>query len=193
MVTAQSGWCGAANKDLCMRCGRSSKNMKMQGTCKGPEWLREDSKHKLGRWVKSRLGGHDMVRRVDSSGEALKCCRKCSSYARQRLGPKFMNRCKPEKMDTKEGENMLRRILPLEEETFPSKNAEGWKIEGQKEGSPGRNVKGSVKSLRWEVSRRRKDCGVPPRRECWKTEEPCPGRPETCSVNTRPCTGGCRG
>ena len=37
-------------KNRCMRCGRSSKHMRMQGTCEGLRWLREDSKHKLQRW-----------------------------------------------------------------------------------------------------------------------------------------------
>ena len=46
-----------------MRCGRSRKYM--QGTCTGPKWLTEDSKRKLGRWCKSHLGGHDMVRGVE--------------------------------------------------------------------------------------------------------------------------------
>ena len=45
--------CAAA----CMRCGRSSKYLKMQGKCEGPEWLCEDFKHKLGRWGNPRLGG----------------------------------------------------------------------------------------------------------------------------------------
>ena len=51
--------------------------------------------------------------------------------ARQRKGPKLMNRCKPEKTDTKEYGKMLRRILTFEEERVPAKNAEGWNIGGQ--------------------------------------------------------------
>ena len=70
-------WCVAANKYRCMRCGRSNKNMKMQGECEGPKWLKENSKHKLGRWNKTHLGGHDMVRRVDRNGEAVIWRRKC--------------------------------------------------------------------------------------------------------------------
>ena len=48
------------------------------------------------------MGAHSMVRRVDRNGEASIWCRTCSGYARQILGPKLMNRCKPKKMDRKE-------------------------------------------------------------------------------------------
>ena len=127
-------WCAAANAYRCMGCGRSSKNMKMLGTCEGPKWLREDSKHKLGRWSKPHLGAHGMVRRVNRNGEALIWCRKRSGDARQRVGPTLMNRCKPEKMNAKENGKMLKKndVLTLEEEGVPGKNARGWKIEGLK-------------------------------------------------------------
>ena len=51
--------------------------------------------------------------------------------------------------------------------------------------------------LRWEVSWRRKGSGTSPKRECWKTEEPCPEKTETCSMNIKQCVkktfsaGGC--
>ena len=32
-------WCAAASKCRCMRCGRGSKHMKLQGTCTGPKIL----------------------------------------------------------------------------------------------------------------------------------------------------------
>ena len=31
-------WCVAANEYRCVRCGKSSKHMKMQGACEGPRW-----------------------------------------------------------------------------------------------------------------------------------------------------------
>ena len=37
----QTEWCAQANKYRCMRCGRSSKYMEIQGTCIGPEYLSE--------------------------------------------------------------------------------------------------------------------------------------------------------
>ena len=53
------------------------------------------------------MGGHDMVRRVDRQGEVLIWYRKCSGYARQRVGPKLMNCCKPKKFGTKENSLIL--------------------------------------------------------------------------------------
>ena len=52
----------------------------------------------FGQMVKAiTLEGHDLVRRVDKQVEVLIWCRKCSDYdyARQRMGPKLMNCCKP--------------------------------------------------------------------------------------------------
>ena len=43
-----------------------------------------------------------MARRMDRQGELLIWCRKCSGYARQRMGPKLMNHCQPEKVGTKD-------------------------------------------------------------------------------------------
>ena len=54
-----------------------------------------------------------MVRRLDSQGEVLIWCRKCSGYARQRIGPKLVNCCKLEQVGTKEDGNMLKRIQVL--------------------------------------------------------------------------------
>ena len=62
------------------------------------------------------MGGHDLVRRVDRQGDVLIWCRKCSGYARQRMGPKLVNCCRPEQMGTKEYGNMLKRIQTLEDE-----------------------------------------------------------------------------
>ena len=39
---------------------------------------------------------------MDWQGEVLIWCRRCSGYARQRMGPKLLNCCRPEQMDTKE-------------------------------------------------------------------------------------------
>ena len=43
-------WCATANKYRCMRCGRGSKFLKMQGKCAGPKWLIKKRKHKIRRW-----------------------------------------------------------------------------------------------------------------------------------------------
>ena len=73
-----------------------------------------------------------MVRSVDRQGEVLIWCRKCSGCARQRMGPKLMEGCKPEQDGTKEHGQMLKRIQILEEGRIVAKEARNWKIEGQK-------------------------------------------------------------
>ena len=83
-------WCAEANWYRCMRCGRGSKYLQMSGKCTGPKFL-----------TRRHLGGHDLVRRVDRNGKVRAWCRKCSRYARQRMGPKLMNCCKPERMAPK--------------------------------------------------------------------------------------------
>ena len=49
------------------------------------------------------------MRRMDRQEEVLIWCRKCSGYAVQGMGPKLMNCCRLEQMDTKkdwqDGEN----------------------------------------------------------------------------------------
>ena len=54
----QTEWCVPPKKKRCMRCGRSNKNIELQGTCADPQFLTVDSKHKLGRWRNSHLVGH---------------------------------------------------------------------------------------------------------------------------------------
>ena len=48
----QTEWCAAACKYRCMRCGRGSKYMKMEGKCTGPKYLAKN----LGRWCKRHMG-----------------------------------------------------------------------------------------------------------------------------------------
>ena len=52
--------------------------------------------------------------------------------ARQRMGPKLMNCCRPEPVDTKEHGQMLKTIQVLEDGRVPAKEAKSWKIDGQK-------------------------------------------------------------
>ena len=81
-------WCAIAHKYRCVRCGKSSKNMKMHGTCEGPKWLTEDSTHKLGRSrrameVSTRNGAEgkfpsvdeDVHRNQESKGNGGNNCR----------------------------------------------------------------------------------------------------------------------
>ena len=68
-----------------------------------------------------------MVRRVDRQGEIIVWCRKCSGYARQRMGPKLMNCCKTEQVGTKEHGTMIKWIQVLEDCRVPAKEAGNWK------------------------------------------------------------------
>ena len=86
---------------------------------------------KFGKWGRRHLGGHDLVRRMDKQGEVLIRCRKCPGYARQRMGPELMNRCKPEPMGTQGYGKMLRRIPVLEDGRVPAKEARNWRTRGQ--------------------------------------------------------------
>ena len=80
------------------------------------------------KWRRRHLEGHDLERRMDRQGEVLTWCRKCSGHARQRMGPKLMNCCKPETMGTQEYGKMLKRIQVQEDGRVPR----SWGIEGQK-------------------------------------------------------------
>ena len=75
-------WCAEADRYRCMRCGRGSKDMKMSGRCNGTKILVK----KFLNMGRRHLTGHDLVRRMDRQGEVLIWCRKCSGYARQRMG-----------------------------------------------------------------------------------------------------------
>ena len=119
-------WCAEANKYRCMRCGKSSKHMKMPGKCAVPKILSKKN------GAKRHLGGHGLVRRVDRQGEAFVWCRKCSGCAQQRMGPQLMNCCKPEQVCTKEHDKMFKRTQVLEDGRVPAKEARAWKIDGQK-------------------------------------------------------------
>ena len=50
----------------------------------------------------------------------------------QRMGPKLMNCCKLEPMDTQEDGKMLKRIQVLEDGRVPAKDARSCRIEGEK-------------------------------------------------------------
>ena len=77
--------------------------MKIQGQyCKGPRWMGLESDPRLRNWRKAHVSGHDVIRRVDPHGEVLICCRTFSGHARSRMGPKLLNRCRPEARHTRE-------------------------------------------------------------------------------------------
>ena len=113
-------WCAAASEKLCMRCARSSENMKMPRKCRdmwGPKAAGEEGPQpQVEKMKQSASGRHDMVRRV--------WCGKCSGCARCRLGPKLVR-------PLQEHGNMFKIIFKLEEGAVPDRNAEGWNVEGE--------------------------------------------------------------
>ena len=103
-------WCAAESKYRCMRCGISSDMVNMPGKCEGPRWLGKDSDPELEGMGNTHQGGNDMVRRVDPNGEVLVWCRRRSGCTRCCLGPKLMNRCRPEKQDRKGARQKRERV-----------------------------------------------------------------------------------
>ena len=82
-------WCAGTSTYLCMRCERSSKNMRLPGKCEGSKWMMgTDFSPIVFFWRGGRriLGDHDTVRGVEPIGEALVWCRKWSACARCRCG-----------------------------------------------------------------------------------------------------------
>ena len=59
-------------------------------------------------------------------------CRKCSGNARQRMGPKMVNCCRPEQLGTKEFGKTMKRVQTLEEGRVPVKEAKKWRMEEEK-------------------------------------------------------------
>ena len=92
-------------------------------------------------------------------------CRKCSGFARCRLGPKQMNRCRPAKKDTEECGHMLKLILKFgKKEGCQDRNANGWNIEEEKRRVTGQECKRLREKLKLEGSWRKK-------KRCWRTLE----------------------
>ena len=102
--------------------------MKMPGRCTGPKFMSISWR----KWRRRYLGDHDLVRRMDRQGEVFIWCRKCSGYARQSMGPKQVNCCKPEQMGAKAFGKMRKRLQTLEEGRVPANEAKNRIIEGEK-------------------------------------------------------------
>ena len=92
----------AASNCRCMRSGKRSKHMKNNREVCSPRHLEKDFIHKLKTWRK-RIWKDTTLLGRDPNGETLVWYRKCSGFARCRLGPKRMNRCR--KGDTNEYES----------------------------------------------------------------------------------------
>ena len=135
--------------------------MKMPGKCTGPKFL-----------GRRHLGGHDLGSRMDRQGGVLIWCRKCSGFARQRMGPKLMNCGKPEQMGTKECGKMLKRIQVLEDGGgVLAKEARSSRIEGQKRGVTRKEYQRLLNKFEMEGFMSKKDCGISSEKRCRGTEE----------------------
>ena len=95
---------------------------------------------------------------MDRQGVVLIWCRKCSDYARQKVGPQLMICWKPEQVGTKEYGKMLKRIQILEDGRVLAKEATNWKIEGD-----------CGLSSKRKDSWHRKVHGISPERKCCQT------------------------
>ena len=111
-------WCAAANTYRCMRGGRSRERVRTQGG-------RVRTPPRVENMVRKAHGRHDMVRIVDRHIKALIWSRKCSGYARCRMGPQLMNRCKPEKLVTKDHWKMLRTSSNSKKERYETGGEKG--------------------------------------------------------------------
>ena len=159
-------WCAAAGKYQCMRCGRGSKCMKMQGKCTGAKYLSNN----LGKWRVSF--GKTHYGKKNGQEEVLIWCRKCSGRARQRMGPKLMNCCKPEQVDTKEHGKMLKhkfRFLKTAG-SLPRRQGIGRLKDKKKQGIQANSTGDCGMSLKRRDSWHRKVCGTSPERRCCRTE-----------------------
>ena len=67
---------------------------------------------------------------------------KCSGYARQRMGPKLMNCCRPEPMGTQEYGKMLKWNQVLEDGGVPAKEQEAGGLKDKKEESREKGIRG---------------------------------------------------
>ena len=63
---------------------------------------------------KTHLGEHDMMRVVSKHGKLLVCCTRCLGYTRCKVGPKSLNRCRPQKIDSAEYSKVKKWIDVLE-------------------------------------------------------------------------------
>ena len=127
-----------------------------------------------------------MVRRMDRQGEVLIWCRKCSGFARQRMGPKLMNCCKPEQMGTKECDkqkpNSRGRKGPSQ------RRQRSWRIEGQKRIITRKEYQRLFKQFRnGRFHGPKKDQGISLLKRCCRIGESYLRKRVTSLENTRLC------
>ena len=142
-------------------------------------------------WTRQQ-GAEVLVRKLwgrkDKREEVLSWCRKCLGHARQRMGPKLMNCCKPEQVGTKEHGKMLKRIQILEDGRVPGQEAKNWKIQGQKRRITRHEYNRLLNEFDMGGFMERKVHGISQERKCCKTVVHCPRKKVTLLDSTRRCT-----
>ena len=120
-------WCAEASKCRCMRGGRGSKYMKIQGKCTGPKYLSTN----MGKWRKRHLGGHDMIRRMDR-GRSPEMLQKMLGLCETENGTKFDELLQA----GASGHQRVRQDVNTNSDSRrrqgPCQRGKNWKIEGQK-------------------------------------------------------------
>ena len=91
-------------------------------------------------------------------------------------------------MDTKESEEMLKRILILEEERVPARDARGREIEGQKSRVTREDYKRSREEFEVEGFMAQRGSWHIAKKRMLEDRGALPEKTETCSVNAKPCT-----
>ena len=76
------------------------------------------------------------------------------------MGPKLMNCCKPGPMGTKEHGKMIKRVQTPEDGRVPAKEANGWRIEGQKKRITREEYQRLVNKFEIEGLMAQKACGT---------------------------------
>ena len=112
---------------------------------------------------------------------------KCSGSARQRLGPKFMNCCKPGKVGTKEHGKMWKRIQVFEDGRAPAKEATNWKIGEQKRKITRKEYQRLLNKFETEGFMTQKRIVESRKKQSFARQVPCLGKNATPLESMRQC------
>ena len=136
-------WCAAANTYRSMRCGRSSNNMKNKENVRdqgGCEKTPTPGKMEQSTFGRARHGEKSWPQWRGFFFWFTRCSGCAAVYTETKMDESVQAGEIGYERIRKEYGKMCTRISKLEEERVFAKNAKGREIEGQKDGSPGRNA-----------------------------------------------------